>query len=91
MTNALKKTHLLRLGIPDPLLNLNPSARPLFDLGGAALLRPNPPEWAEWAAAAAARFEVDRAEVIEPDWAGGLDICLAIVKDGLQSYPSHHS
>ena len=72
---SLKK--LLRLGIPDPLLN--PSAKPLFDLGGGALLRPSPPEAAGPAdggsqGAARARFEVDRAEVIEPD---GLDICLA--------------
>ena len=69
---------LLRLGIPDPLLN--PSARPLLDLVGGALLRPSPPPEADGGSqgAAAARFEVDRAEVIEPHWAG-LDICLANV------------
>ena len=79
LRKALKK-ELLRLGIPDPLLN--PSAKPLLDLGGGALLRPSPPapeaDGGSQGAAGAARFEVDRAEVIELDWAG-LDICLANV------------
>ena len=62
--------------MPVPLLN--PSARPLLDLGGGALLRPSPPTEADGGCQGEARLEVDRAEVIEPDWeAGGLDICLA--------------
>ena len=65
--------------MPEPLLN--PSARPLLDRGGGALLRPNPPPppEADGGCQGEARLEVDRAEVIEPDWAaaGGLDICLA--------------
>ena len=72
-----RKRSSLRLGMPDPLLN--PSARPLLDRGGGALLRPSPPPTeADGGCQGEARLEVDRAEVIEPDWAaGGLDICLA--------------
>ena len=68
--------------MPDPLLN--PSASPLLDLGGGALLRPNPPPEEEAAkeggSQGPARLEVDRAGVID---SVGLDICLAIVTDGL--------
>ena len=75
MKKALEKRSSLRLGIPDPLLN--PSARPLLDRGGGALLRPSPTE-ADGGCQGEARLEVDRAEVIEPDCAAaGLDICLA--------------
>ena len=65
--------------MPEPLLN--PSARPLLDRGGGALLRPSPPptDEADGGCQGEARLEVERAEVIEPDWAAadGLDICLA--------------
>ena len=76
MKEALEKS-ALRLGIPDPLLN--PSARPLLDREGGALLRPSPLTEADGGCQGEARLEVERAEVIEPDWAaaGGLDICLA--------------